>query len=149
MDINLNCLDGFVSSQRAITHAAELKQAPVGVGALELPRDAGADRSPLGCGIRYAESCLAEKDGLRLEAYRKMARKTGSPGKGFWARHEDWKECFALAAQPVTFRAVLSATLGIPLSGSIWLQVSTSQSTTYSQCRACIGSIRVARRAGT
>jgi putative DNA-invertase from lambdoid prophage Rac len=32
---------------------------------LELPRDAGADRRPLGCGIRYAETCMAEKDRLR------------------------------------------------------------------------------------
>src|ERR1039458_1058138 len=36
----------------------------VGLDALELPRDAGADRRPLGCGIGYAESWLAEKDGL-------------------------------------------------------------------------------------
>ena len=37
----------------------------VGVDALELPRDAGADRRPLGCGIGYAEFCMAEKDSIR------------------------------------------------------------------------------------
>ena len=36
----------------------------VGLDAQELPRDAGADRRPLGCGIGYAESSMAEKDGL-------------------------------------------------------------------------------------
>jgi hypothetical protein len=30
--------------------------------ALELPRDTGADRCTPGCGIGYAESCMAEKD---------------------------------------------------------------------------------------
>src|ERR1019366_3456206 len=37
----------------------------VGLDALELPRDAGADRRSLGCGIGCAESCMAEKDSLR------------------------------------------------------------------------------------
>src|SRR6266496_815673 len=37
----------------------------VGVDALELPRDAGTDRRPLGCGVEYAEFCLAEKDHQR------------------------------------------------------------------------------------
>jgi hypothetical protein len=32
------------------------------VDALELPCDVGADRRPLGCGIGYAGSSMAEKD---------------------------------------------------------------------------------------
>jgi hypothetical protein len=62
----LNGADPFDYLNQLQRHAEELKQSAVGLDALELPRDAGADRRTLGCGIGYAEPCMAEKDRRRL-----------------------------------------------------------------------------------
>jgi hypothetical protein len=48
-----------------------------GVDALELTRDAGTDRSPLGCSIRYAESSLAKRIDYVRRAILENCRKTG------------------------------------------------------------------------
>src|ERR1019366_7495670 len=75
----------------------------VGVDALELPRDAGADRRSLGCGIGYAGSCMAEKD--RFRPCRSATPKWPPNGllrrhnrKGFLARHGSIRKCFAPAS---------------------------------------------------
>src|ERR1039457_1582628 len=52
-------------SQRVAAARRGVEANALGLDALELSRDAGADRRSLGCGIGYAESCLAEKDRLR------------------------------------------------------------------------------------
>lgn len=61
----LNGSDPFDYLNQLQRHAEELKLNTVGVDALELPRDAGADGRPLRCGIRYAKSCVAERDSIR------------------------------------------------------------------------------------
>ena len=61
----LNGVNPFDYLNRVAAARRGVEANAVGVDALELPRDAGADRRPLGCGVEYAESCLAEKDRLR------------------------------------------------------------------------------------
>src|SRR5208282_477910 len=79
----------------------------VGVDALELSREAGADRRPPGCGIAYAGFCLAEKDSIR--PYRSDTLKW-PPNRhlrrhnlrGFLARHGNRLKCSAPASTPAS-----------------------------------------------
>src|ERR1035441_3511837 len=52
-------------SQRVAAPCWGVEANALGLDALELPRDACADRRTLGCGIGYAGSFMAEKDSLR------------------------------------------------------------------------------------
>jgi type I restriction enzyme M protein len=75
-------------------HIAEITRLfdAVGLDALELPRDAGADRRTLGCGIEYAESCMAEKNSIRPVRERPRNRRDFVPAGGvccLTARRDD------------------------------------------------------------
>src|SRR5450759_1630776 len=54
--------ESFRLSQRVTAARRRVEASALGLDALELSRDAGADRRSSECGIGYAEVCMAEKD---------------------------------------------------------------------------------------
>src|ERR1017187_9096040 len=123
----------FRLSQRVTAARRRVEAGAVGVDALELPRDAGADRCPFGgCGIRYAESCMAEKDSLRpcrsdIPKWPPNGHPRRQNRRGFLARHGNRRKCSAPASTPASLRTTnrpsrcRSAPCGNPPSGGAGL----------------------------